>query len=70
MLQKEPFCAKENNIKTIVRITADCPIIDPKIIDLTSIKLHFFKKIMIIRHIKVYFSRWFRCRTGKFKRFD
>ena len=35
-------CAKENNIKTIVRITADCPIIDPKIID-ECIKLHFKK---------------------------
>ena len=35
-------CAKENNIKTIVRITADCPIIDAKIID-ECIKLHFKK---------------------------
>ncbi len=36
-------CAKKNNIETIVRITADCPIIDPKIID-ECIKLHFKKK--------------------------
>ena len=36
-------CAKENSIKTIVRITADCPIIDPKLID-ECIKLHFKKK--------------------------
>ena len=36
-------CAKENSIKTIVRITADCPIIDSKIID-ECIKLHFKKK--------------------------
>lgn len=35
-------CAKENKIKTIVRITADCPIIDPKLID-ECIKLHFKK---------------------------
>ena len=36
-------CAKENSIKTIVRITADCPIIDAKLID-KCIKLHFNKK--------------------------
>jgi len=36
-------CAKENSIKIIVRITADCPIIDPKLID-ECIKLHFNKK--------------------------
>ncbi|MDC0938725.1 hypothetical protein OAR58_02805 [Candidatus Pelagibacter sp.] len=36
-------CAKENSIKTIVRITADCPIIDPKLID-KCIKLHLEKK--------------------------
>ena len=36
-------CAKENTIKTIVRITADCPIIDAKLID-NCIKLHFNKK--------------------------
>tara|TARA_B100001057_G_C22848809_1_gene950123 strand:+ start:2087 stop:2794 length:708 start_codon:yes stop_codon:yes gene_type:complete len=36
-------CAKENSIETIVRITADCPIIDPKLID-KCIKLHFAKK--------------------------
>jgi spore coat polysaccharide biosynthesis protein SpsF (cytidylyltransferase family) len=36
-------CAKKNFIKTIVRITADCPIIDPKLIDM-CIKLHFKKK--------------------------
>ncbi len=36
-------CAKKNYIKTIVRITADCPIIDPKILD-ECIKLHYKKK--------------------------
>ena len=35
-------CAKKYSIKTIVRITADCPIIDPKLID-ECIKLHFKK---------------------------
>ena len=35
-------CAIENSIDTIVRITADCPIIDPKLID-KCIKLHFSK---------------------------
>ncbi len=36
-------CAEKNYIKIIVRITADCPIIDPKIID-ECIKLYFNKK--------------------------
>tara|TARA_B100000795_G_scaffold251125_1_gene219725 strand:- start:553 stop:1269 length:717 start_codon:yes stop_codon:yes gene_type:complete len=36
-------CAKANSIKTIVRITADCPIIDPGLID-KCIKLHIMKK--------------------------
>ena len=36
-------CAKKNYIKIIVRITADCPIIDPKIID-ECIKLYYKKK--------------------------
>ena len=36
-------CAKKNSIKIIVRITADCPIIDPRIID-KCIKLHLNKK--------------------------
>ncbi len=36
-------CAKQNFIETIVRITADCPIVDPKLID-ECIKLHFNKK--------------------------
>jgi len=35
-------CAKQNCIETIVRITADCPMIDPKLID-ECIKLHFYK---------------------------
>jgi spore coat polysaccharide biosynthesis protein SpsF (cytidylyltransferase family) len=36
-------CAEKNFIKIIVRITADCPIIDPNIID-ECIKLYFNKK--------------------------
>ena len=36
-------CAKKNSIKTIIRITADCPIIDPKLID-KCIELHLNKK--------------------------
>jgi spore coat polysaccharide biosynthesis protein SpsF (cytidylyltransferase family) len=35
-------CAKLNSIQTIVRITADCPIIDPKLVD-KCIELHFSK---------------------------
>ena len=35
-------CAKENSLETIVRITADCPIIDPKLID-ECIELHYKK---------------------------
>ena len=38
-------CAIENSIKIIVRITADCPLIDPKIID-ECIKLHLKKNFM------------------------
>lgn len=36
-------CAKQNFIETIVRITADCPLVDPKLID-ECIKLHLNKK--------------------------
>lgn len=36
-------CAKKNSIKTIIRITADCPIIDPQLID-KCIELHYKKK--------------------------
>ena len=38
-------CAKKNSIKTIVRITGDCPIIDPALVD-KCIKLHFKKRSM------------------------
>lgn len=36
-------CAKKNHIETIVRVTADCPIIDPKLID-RCINLHCKKE--------------------------
>ena len=36
-------CAKKNSIKTIIRVTADCPIIDPKLID-KCVELHLNKK--------------------------
>jgi glutamate-1-semialdehyde 2,1-aminomutase len=36
-------CARENSIKTIVRITGDCPIIDPGLVD-KCIQLHFKRK--------------------------
>ncbi len=36
-------CAKENSIETIVRITADCPLIDPSLVD-KCVKLHFNNK--------------------------
>jgi spore coat polysaccharide biosynthesis protein SpsF (cytidylyltransferase family) len=36
-------CARENSIKTIVRITGDCPIIDPELVD-KCIELHFKRK--------------------------
>ena len=35
-------CAKQNSIETIVRITADCPLIDAKLVD-NCIKLHLKK---------------------------
>jgi len=37
-------CARKNSIKIIVRITADCPLIDVKLID-DCIKLHLKKKV-------------------------
>ena len=37
-------CARANSIKIIVRITADCPLIDVKLID-DCIKLHLKKKV-------------------------
>lgn len=37
-------CATLNSVKTIVRITGDCPIIDPKLID-HCLKIHFRKKL-------------------------
>ena len=36
-------CAQKNNVKIIIRITADCPIIDPEIID-KCVEKHFQKK--------------------------
>jgi len=43
VLKRFVDCAKQNSIETIVRITADCPIIDPKLID-ECVKLHIKKK--------------------------
>ena len=41
-------CATEHSIETIIRITADCPLIDPVIID-ECIKLHLKKKVTILQ---------------------
>ena len=43
VLKRVIDCAKVNSIKTVVRITGDCPLIDPQIID-KCINLHFKKK--------------------------
>lgn len=43
VLKRFITCAKNNNIKTIIRITADCPLIDSKIID-DILKIHNKKK--------------------------
>jgi len=37
-------CARENSIETIVRITADCPLIDSELVD-SCIKLHLKKNV-------------------------
>ena len=37
-------CAKENSITNIVRITADCPLIDPQLID-KCLQIHIDKKL-------------------------
>ena len=42
VLKRFVDCAKKNSIETIVRITADCPLIDPKLID-KCIYAHFKK---------------------------
>ena len=34
VLERYYFCAKKYNLKTIIRITSDCPLIDPAIIDM------------------------------------
>ena len=44
VLKRLVDCATENSIETIVRITADCPIIDPKLID-HCLKIHFRMKL-------------------------
>ena len=44
ILKRLVDCATENSIETIVRITADCPLIDPKLID-HCLKIHFKKKL-------------------------
>lgn len=44
VLKRLVDCATENSIETIVRITADCPLIDPKLID-HCLKIHFKKKL-------------------------
>lgn len=40
VLSRYYFAAKENNLDVIVRITSDCPLIDPKVTDEI---IHFFK---------------------------
>ena len=47
-------CAEKNNIKIIVRITADCPIIDPEIID-KCIQFHFNLKSDYTTNLKYSF---------------
>ncbi len=37
-------CAKKNSIENIIRITADCPLIEPKLID-RCVKIHFKKRV-------------------------
>ncbi len=46
-------CAKENSIQTIVRITADCPIIDANLIDI-CIKLYLKKKKDYVSNILIH----------------
>ena len=37
-------CAKENSITNIIRITADCPLVDPDIID-KCLSIHLKRKL-------------------------
>ena len=43
VLKRFVDCAQKNSIDIIVRITADCPLIDPSIVD-KCIKLHYQRK--------------------------
>jgi glutamate-1-semialdehyde 2,1-aminomutase len=47
LISRYYFCAKKFNIKTIVRITADCPLIDYRII-LKMINIFFQKKLQFL----------------------
>ena len=43
-------CAKKNQIKTIIRIPSDCPLIDPKIIK-KALKIFFLKKVEYVSNL-------------------
>jgi len=50
VLKRYYDCAKKNNIKNILRITGDCPLVDPLLVD-NSISLYQAKKIDYLSNI-------------------
>ena len=56
-------CAKKFHFDHIVRITADCPLIDPEIIDSVIEKYTTEDFDYVSNTSKTYISSWYRCRN-------
>ena len=53
VLKRYYDCSVKNNVKHILRITADCPLIDPYLIDQLALKYSSFKKLDYLSNIIV-----------------